>query len=609
MILFQCNLRIDRLLICHVYNHREIAMTILLLLAAVLPALSQGEEPFFEQRTIASHEDQHQHRWPCIALLEEGRLLLTWSRAAAAPSDDAIVCSFSEDHGRTWSEPRTLIAWDGFIEADPNIVVSGSRVFILCTSVNFEKGIRTSTTWCVRSEDGGNTWSKPYTVPMNHLYTCGKTHRGLRLADGTLVMGYAWDVLCESGTAHDAESQMDLRAGVMRSTDNGETWVNGGDTHAEYTKATEGVSGTDEPALTVLENGVLYMLMRTGADHLYEARSTDGGVTWTEPVPSPLYGSNAPAAVCPISAGNGEGTLVVWNNALKRFPLCAAASFDNAQRWSAPKDIGIPYTGGQASYPSCVQAADGALVAVWQQDVPGGRDIRCARFNTEWLLRKEPEPEAVVVLFGDSTTAPREGVHIFTDRLAEQFPRVKFINAGVGSNTTDLARQRFQQDVLDNSPIAVTLFFGLNDAAADVWQGMTEPRIPVEEYAENLRYFVRTLRETGAMPILLTPNPMAWTPELLALYGKPPYDTTSDAGFNLLLEPYVEAVRRVAREENASLIDVNRMFKDHASEAGNSLHDLLTDGMHPNSAAHEIIAGRIAALLQPLLPSENAGKP
>ena len=111
------------------------------------------------------------------------------------------------------------------------------------------------------------------------------------------------------------------------------------------------------------------------------------------------------------------------------------------------------------------------------------------------------------------------------------------------------------------------------------------------------------------MPILLTPNPMAWTPELLALYGKPPYDTTSDAGFNLLLEPYVEAVRRVAREENASLIDVNRMFKDHASEAGNSLHDLLTDGMHPNSAAHEIIAGRIAALLQPLLPSENAGKP
>lgn len=582
-------------------------MSISLFLGTALLLLQQAPEPFFEQITAASHEDGHQHRWPCIAVLEDKRLLLTWSRAAAEPADDAVVCSLSEDHGRTWSEPRSLIAWDGLIDADPSIVVSGPRVFISCTSVNFEKGIRTSTTWFVRSEDNANTWSEPYKIPMNHQYCCGKTHRGLRLPDGTLVMGYAWDVLCESGTAHDAESQMDLRAGVMRSTDNGETWVNGGDTHAEYEKATGGVAGTDEPALALLEDGSLYMLMRTGADHLYEARSTDGGVTWSDIGPSPLYGSNAPAALCSLKVGDRQGTLAVWDNALERFPLCAAASFDAARTWSAPKDIAFPYTGGQASYPSCVQAADGTLVAVWQQDVPGGRDVRCARFNAEWLLQKEPEPDAVVVLFGDSTTAPRDGVYVFSEVLKEVFPKVRFLNAGVGSNSTDMARDRFKKDVLDAKPDAVTIFFGLNDAAADVWRGVTEPRITVEQYKDNLRYFVQTLKKQGALPILLTPNPMAWTEELLKLYGKPPYDTASDAGFNVLLEPYVTAARQVAEEEQAALIDVNRMFKDHAAAPGNSFNDLLADGMHPNSEAHKRLAQEIAALLNPMLAAKETG--
>lgn len=581
-------------------------MSITLIAATALLLLQQTPEPFFEQATVASHEDGHQHRWPCIALLGDHRLLLTWSRAAAEPADDAVVCALSDDHGRTWSEPRALIAWDGLIDADPNIVVSGSRVFISCTSVNFEKGIRTSTTWCVRSEDNADTWPEPYKIPMNHLYCCGKTHRGLRLSDGALVMGYAWDVLCESGAAHDAESQMDLRAGVMRSTDNGDTWVNGGDTHAEYDKATEGVAGTDEPALTLLEDGTLYLLMRTGADHLYEARSVDGGITWTGVGPSPLYGSNAPAALCSIKTADRQGTLAVWNNAFERFPLCAAASFDAARTWSAPKDIAFPYTGGQASYPSCVQSADGTLVAVWQQDVPGGRDIRCARFNTEWLLQKEPEPEAVVVLFGDSTTAPRERVCVFAEHLRKAFPKVDFVNAGVPSDTTDLARERFQKDVLDAKPDAVTLFFGLNDAAADVWRGVTEPRIPVARYADNLRYFVRILKEQGITPILMTPNPLAWTDELRGLYGKPPYDTGSDAGFNVLLDAYVNAARRIAEEEHIPLVDVNRMYTEHASGPGTSFNDLLIDGMHPNSAAHAKIADTLLQVLKPLLAAKHA---
>jgi hypothetical protein len=130
------------------------------------------------------------------------------------------------------------------------------------------------------------------------------------------------------------------------------------------------------------------MLVRTGADHLYEARSSDGGKTWTGVAPSSLKGSNAPAALCKFQVGDRRGILCVWDNAIERFPLCAAASFDGGKTWSNPKDIAGPTNGQQASYPNCDQAADGTLTAVWQQPIANGRwDVRCARFTLDWLIR------------------------------------------------------------------------------------------------------------------------------------------------------------------------------------------------------------------------------
>ena len=239
---------------------------------------------FYSQATVAAHDDSSHHSLPCIARLSDGRLLLVWSRYAPGSSDFAVVGAFSSDGGCSWSPPQVVIDHPVLLDADANIVVVGQRVLVTCTTVDFSQGIRTSTTWSVRSEDNGRTWSAPYEIPLGHTYTCGKCQRAIQLKSGTLLLGYSWDVLCEQGQVHQSEGAMDLRAGVMRSTDGGLTWAAGGDTHATYEK------------------------------------------------------------------------------------------------------IGFPYTGGQASYPSCVQTDEGALVAVWQQDVPGGRDIRMARFSPAWVL-------------------------------------------------------------------------------------------------------------------------------------------------------------------------------------------------------------------------------
>jgi hypothetical protein len=319
---------------------------------------------------------------PCMARLDDGRLLLVWT-----PGGDGILAAFSEN-GRDWSKPNAVLSTATAADYDPSIVVSGKRVLVTSTHADLSKGITTSVTTCVRSEDNGKTWSARYNIPMNHRYTCGKCHHGLRLKSGTLLMGYSWDRKCEKGESLPGEGDMLLSAGVMISTDDGLNWKNGGDTGAAYDRLGVGaVTGTDEPAIVELDDGSVFMLMRTGSDHLYQARSTDDGRTWTDVKPSPFVGHNAPAALCRFRLGDRRGILCVWdNNAQTRYPLCAAASLDDGKTWSEPKDIAGQTDGRQASYPTCEQAADGMLVAAWQQETPNGWDVRCARFSLQWLL-------------------------------------------------------------------------------------------------------------------------------------------------------------------------------------------------------------------------------
>jgi len=243
--------------------------------------------------------------------------------------------------------------------------------------------------------------------------------------------------------------------------------------------------------------------------------------------------------------------------------------------------------------------------------VPGGRDVCLARFSPAWLLNNADAPattKPAIILFGDSTTAPRGPLNIFGKLLAEELPKagihLEVVNAGVGSNTAALARARFETDVLAKNPAVVTLFFGINDSAIDIWQGGTEPRIPIAQFEENLRYMVRTLKERGAKPILMTPNPMAWTAELRRLYGKPPYLPDQPDGFNITLEQYVPVIRTIAETENVPLVDVYRIFKDYSQQ--HPERPLLLDGMHPNDWGHRLIADQLLTVIPGVLKEGQA---
>lgn len=201
-----------------------------------------------------------------------------------------------------------------------------------------------------------------------------------------------------------------------------------------------------------------------------------------------------------------------------------------------------------------------------------------------------------IVAFGDSTTAPRGKLRVYSQILSEELAGagspVQIVNSGVGGNTTRNGLARFERDVVRHRPDVVIIQFGINDSAVDVWRvpPATESRIKLDEYANNLREMIRTLKDSGTHVILMTPNPLRWTTKLKDLYGKPPYDPTDQDGFNVTLQPYVNRVRQLAREECVKLIDVDRAFHEFGKRDGQTIDDLLLDGMHPNAAGHQLIA-------------------
>ncbi len=219
-------------------------------------------------------------------------------------------------------------------------------------------------------------------------------------------------------------------------------------------------------------------------------------------------------------------------------------------------------------------------------------------------------PSFLIVTFGDSTTAPRKGVDVYTSQLETRLKSspipVRLVNKGVGGNTTAMAMKRFKTDVLDEKPDLVIIQFGINDSMVDVWK--TPPaqasRVSLEDYEKNLRFFVAEIRRNGGDVILMTPNPLRWTPLLHHNYDKPPYDPSDEKGLTSILEKYAQAMRAIAHDLNVPLVDVYALYDTWEKTNGESCLKLLGDGMHPNTRGHTLTTDT----LEPIVKSKVASK-
>ena len=200
-------------------------------------------------------------------------------------------------------------------------------------------------------------------------------------------------------------------------------------------------------------------------------------------------------------------------------------------------------------------------------------------FSKEVFLK----PGDRVVFMGDSITGV-SGRNIYPD-IIENWVRafypeleVQFVNSGLGSDTADNALRRFEKEALAHSPTVVVFCYGMNDALAagvpntDGWQKN------LEIYLDSHREMIGMLRDKGVRPFLMT-SPCA----------RP---VVGGNDHNSRLEPFAEALKKLAGEEKVPIVDVFHPLLERELEYGKHYkgESLIPDGIHPDGPGGPFLA-------------------
>ncbi|MGK9428375.1 SGNH/GDSL hydrolase family protein [Bacillus atrophaeus] len=198
-----------------------------------------------------------------------------------------------------------------------------------------------------------------------------------------------------------------------------------------------------------------------------------------------------------------------------------------------------------------------------------------------------------VVAFGDSNTRgsnwnyrdyPKAQQWVDILKTAER-GNLDILNAGIGGQTTEDARLRFESDVLDQMPVYVFIMFGTNDAAI-LAQG--KPRVSKTRFKENLTYFIEESRKHKIKPILMTCIPIIEGNGKHHLFYYSRYKSSmfqSKGGARKWHNSYNDITREVAKNLNVPLVDNWKNFIK--AEGGNETDEaLIQSGLIDPSGNH-----------------------
>ncbi len=512
----------------------------------------------------------------------------------------------SADDGRTWSATPLFADAAKFAVSNERALLRTREGVIISAWMNGverrqpkgwhwgEKGVAWADfvlpTYSCRSTDDGRTWETPVRLSVPW---CGCIHSLIQMRSGRVVL-----------VGQEIIPQWRHATVMWVSDDLGKTWQRGD--MLDYGVGVHDHAGSIEGSVIERNDGSLYLLLRTESGYLWEATSQDG-LKWTGLKQTTIQS----VSCCPQLTRLGDGrAALLWNAPPRHNPksrssraeLSLAFSSDDGRSWSSPVIVAANYaTGGRVSYPYLYERRPGELwITTMQGDLR--MKVNTADLSAGTIPVFVPPPKAApapggIIMFGDSTTAPRGGVKVYATLVEEMLQGIGSSlgvhNAGVGGNTTTDALRRLQADVLAHKPRVVIMQFGINDSAVDVWKKppTTTPRVPLERYLENFRAMIDAAQKQRAKVIVMTTNPLRWTPRLRGLYGRPPYHPESMDGFDVpFLAEYNNALRKLAKEMNARVVDVRAAYPGFAEKHHVTIDALLTDGMHPGDLGHQLVA-------------------
>ena len=344
------------------------------------------------------------YRIPAITATKDGKRLvvLTDDRKqsqADLPNHCYVVAQYSDDMGKTWSDPLTIAGTadkgGNYGHGDASIVTNrdnGDIIGIVTSAGTYGHGFFQGTAqepprWkTITSHDGGVTWDAPVDHtddlfgancdnPETNTWKSGFSGSGaaLQKRDGTLVSNFV-----------NRQADNSQHFYFFMSKDGGKNW---------YVSGTSGTASADEPKSLERNNGDLAISVRASGYNYHNVTSNDGA-TWHYPSQT-RFDSGISGNACDgeymVWCSTLEGN--PWNIALQTLPnsgsrenVSIALSTDEGETFGAPKTI-CPRG---SCYSATVVLPDGTLGVYYEENgVSDAFVMRFVRFSLDWASNGE----------------------------------------------------------------------------------------------------------------------------------------------------------------------------------------------------------------------------
>ncbi len=216
-----------------------------------------------------------------------------------------------------------------------------------------------------------------------------------------------------------------------------------------------------------------------------------------------------------------------------------------------------------------------------------------------------------VLVFGDSITQgywDTDGGWV--DRIRKYFDSLQItdlqgndeptiFNLGISADNSRNILDRIEAETVartwhNNLPVII-IQIGVNDSSSDNKEINESVRVSIRDYESNLRAIIKKVQPISSKIIFVGLSACNESKTTPVAWGE--YHYTNKA-----IKDYENVMKLVAKEHNLPFIPIFDEFK-RAIDGG---EDFLPDGLHPNNAGHQFIAGivrpKLEELLKPIMP-------